>query len=156
MKLNNNYHKRRWCVQFDNLLLKLDSYGGQVYNSSSLSLLSLSLSEVIVSYSSTSLPAKQSPSGLYHLATCFFQKMVRIVVGAILAVEVMVVVVVSHGFAAGKEKRLHIGNDSQDMPQGDDYQDLLKRNLNKADIINNWANLWSERYHASIWITHWL
>ena len=49
----------------------------------------------------------------------------------------MVVVMVSDGFTADKEKRLHIGNDSQDMSQGDDYKDLLKRNLNKADIINN-------------------
>ena len=108
-----------------------------MYNSSSLSPLSLSLSEVMVSYSSPSLPAKQSPSDLYHLATCFFQQKVKIVVGAILVVVVMVVVVVSDGCAAGEEKRLHIGSDSQDMLQGDDYKYLLKSNLNKADLINN-------------------
>ena len=54
-----------------------------------------------------------------------------------LLVVVIVAVVMSGGFAAGKEKRLHSGKDCQDMSQGDDYKDLLKRNLNKEDIINN-------------------
>ena len=38
--------------------------------------------------------------------------------------------------AAGTEgKRVHIGSDSQEMPQGDDYKDFLKNSLNKADLI---------------------
>ena len=37
--------------------------------------------------------------------------------------------------AAGEGKRLHIGNDSQEMPEGDDYKYFLKNNLNKADLI---------------------
>ena len=48
---------------------------------------------------------------------------------------VLAVVVVFGGFAADEEKRLHIGNYSQKMPQCDDYKDFLKKNLNKADII---------------------
>ena len=36
---------------------------------------------------------------------------------------------------ASKGKRLHIGNDSQEMSQGDDYKDFLKNNLNKTDLI---------------------
>ena len=37
--------------------------------------------------------------------------------------------------AAGEGKRLHIGNDTQEMPQGEDYKYFLKNNLNKADLI---------------------
>ena len=36
---------------------------------------------------------------------------------------------------AGEGKRLHIEHDSQEMPQGDDYKDFLKKNLKKADLI---------------------
>ena len=36
---------------------------------------------------------------------------------------------------ASKGKRLHNGNDSQEMSQGDDYKDFLKNNLNKTDLI---------------------
>ena len=61
--------------------------------------------------------------------------MLKVVVGAILVVIVMVKVVVFVGFAAGVEKRLHIGNNSQEMTQCDDYKDFLKSNLKKADLI---------------------
>ena len=37
--------------------------------------------------------------------------------------------------AADEGKWLHIGNDSQEMPQGDNYKDFLKNNSNKADLI---------------------
>ena len=37
--------------------------------------------------------------------------------------------------AASEGKLLHIGNDSQEMPEGGDYKDFLKNNLNKADLI---------------------
>ena len=50
-------------------------------------------------------------------------------------VMVLAVVVVFGGFAADEEKWLHIGKDSQKMPQCDGYKDFLKKNLNKADII---------------------
>ena len=61
--------------------------------------------------------------------------MLKVVVGAILVVKVMVKVVVLVGFAAGEEKRLHIGNNSQEITQCDNYKDFLKSNLNKADLI---------------------
>ena len=48
---------------------------------------------------------------------------------------VMVAVVLVGGFAAAEEKRLHIGNDPQETPQGDDCRDFLKNSLNRADII---------------------
>ena len=35
----------------------------------------------------------------------------------------------------GEGKRLYIGKDSQDMSQGEEYQNLLKNTLNKADLI---------------------
>ena len=38
-------------------------------------------------------------------------------------------------------KRLHIGNDSQEMPQGGDYKDFLKSNLKKADLIRQFDKL---------------
>ena len=47
--------------------------------------------------------------------------MLQIVVGAVLVVVVMKVVVeVFGGFVAVEGKRLHIGNDSQEMSMGDD------------------------------------
>ena len=106
-----------------------------MYNASSLSPLSLSLSEVLVSYSSLSLPAKQLPSDSIPSCNMYFSTNSenccrRHVCGG------------SDGcggavwwLQAGEEKRLHIGNDSQDMSQGSDYKDLLKSNLNKADLI---------------------
>ena len=42
---------------------------------------------------------------------------------------VVVEVVMFGGFAAVEEKRLHIGSDSHEMPQGDDYKDFLKNNI---------------------------
>ena len=36
---------------------------------------------------------------------------------------------------AGEGKRLHIKQDSQEMPQGNFYKDFPKNNLNKADLI---------------------
>ena len=47
-------------------------------------------------------------------------------------VMVVVVVVLFGRFATGQEKRLHIGNDSQEMPQDGDYKDFLKKNLNRG------------------------
>ena len=41
--------------------------------------------------------------------------------------------------AAGEGKRLDIENDSQEMPQGNDYKAFLKKNLNKADIIRRFS-----------------
>ena len=66
---------------------------------------------------------------LYHLATCILQQVLEIAVGAMLMAVVkllLVVVVVFGGFVAGEVKRLHIGNDSQEMPQGGDYKDFFK------------------------------
>ena len=37
--------------------------------------------------------------------------------------------------AAGEGKRFPIANDSQEMPQGDDYKYFLKNNLSQADLI---------------------
>ena len=37
---------------------------------------------------------------------------------------------------AGEGKRLHIGSYSQEMPQGDDYKNSLKNNINKSDLIS--------------------
>ena len=39
------------------------------------------------------------------------------------------------GWAAGEEKWLRIGNNSQEMPQGNKYKDFLKDSLNKEDLI---------------------
>ena len=72
---------------------------------------------------------------LYHLATCISQQVLKIVIGTMLVVVVVMVVVVFGGFAASEEKRLHIGNNSQEMPHGDDYKDFLKNNLNKVNLI---------------------
>ena len=81
---------------------------------------------------------------------CILQQVLKIVVGAMLMVVVVVmVVVVFGGFVAGQEKRLHIGIDSQEIPHGDEYKDILKNNLNKSDLKS-----WSEKYHASTWIAH--
>ena len=41
---------------------------------------------------------------------------------------VVVVVVVVFGLEAGEEKQLHIGNDSQEMPQDHDYKNFLRNN----------------------------
>ena len=35
-----------------------------------------------------------------------------------------------------KENTLPIGDDSQEIPPGDDYKDFLKNNLNKEDLIS--------------------
>ena len=59
--------------------------------------------------------------------------MLKIVEGMMLVV--VVVVVVFGCFVAGKGKRLHIGNDSQEIPQGNDYKYFLKNNLKKAGVI---------------------
>ena len=45
------------------------------------------------------------------------------------------------GRVVGRGNRLHIGNDSQEMPQGGDYKDLLKSNLKKADLIRQFDKL---------------
>ena len=37
----------------------------------------------------------------------------------------------------GDGRRLHIGNDLQDMPQGNEYQDFLRNSLNKAELIKH-------------------
>ena len=76
--------------------------------------------------------------------------MLRIVVGAMFVAVVMVTVVLVGGFAAAEEKRLHIGNDPQEMPQGDDCRDFLKSNLNRADIIRR-----LNEFVKRDWITHW-
>ena len=47
----------------------------------------------------------------------------------VVVVMVVVEVVMFGGFAAGEEKRLHIGSDSHEMPQWDDYKDFLKNNI---------------------------
>ena len=63
-----------------------------MYTSPSLPPWLLPLSEVSVSDSSLSLPAKQSPCD--SLLSCNVQQMLKIVVGAMVALMVMVVVVV--------------------------------------------------------------
>ena len=55
---------------------------------------------------------------------------------------------------AGEGNRLHIGGDSQEMPQGDDYKSFLKNNINKADFIRRF-NEFVQRGYPSTWITHW-
>ena len=86
---------------------------------------------------------------------CILQQVLKIVVGAMLMVVVVVmVVVVFGGFVAGQDKRLHIGIDSQEIPHGDEYKDILKNNLNKSDLIRHLNDSWSEKYHASTWIAH--
>ena len=37
----------------------------------------------------------------------------------------------------GDGRGLHIGNDLQDMPQGNEYQDFLRNSLNKAEFIKH-------------------
>ena len=37
----------------------------------------------------------------------------------------------------GDGRWLHIGNDLQDMPQGNEYQDFLRNNLNKAELMKH-------------------
>ena len=37
----------------------------------------------------------------------------------------------------GDGRRLHIGNDLEDMPQGNEYQDFLRNSLNKAELIKH-------------------
>ena len=106
-----------------------------MYNSSSLSPLSLSLSEVLVSYSSFSLAAKQLPSDSIPSCNMYFStnsenRCRRHVCGGSDGCGGAV-----RWLQAGEEKLLNIGNDSQDMSQGSDYKDLLKSNLNKADLI---------------------
>ena len=67
---------------------------------------------------------------LYHIATCILRQVLKIVTGAMLMVVAMVVVVVVvvFGLEAGEEKQLHIGNDSQEMPQDHDYKNFLRNN----------------------------
>ena len=48
---------------------------------------------------------------------------------------VVVVVAVFGCFVAGEGKRLPIGNDSQEIPQGNDYKYFLKNSLNKVGVI---------------------
>ena len=108
-----------------------------MYTSSSLSPLSLSLTKMSVSDSFPSLSWKQSSSDSIPSCNTYFpisaENSCRL--HACVGVMVLAVVVVFGGFAADEEKRLHIGNYSQKMPQCDDYKDFLKKNLNKADII---------------------
>ena len=61
--------------------------------------------------------------------------MLRIVVGPMFVAVVMVTAVPVGGFAAAEEKRLQVGNDPQETPQGGHCRYFLKNNLNKADII---------------------
>ena len=61
---------------------------------------------------------------------------------------VVVVVVVVFGLEAGEEKRLHIGNDSQEMPQDHDYKNFLRNNWIRHISTDDWTNSWSERYNA--------
>ena len=85
-----------------------------MYTSSSLSLLSLSLSEVSVSDSSPSLSAKQSSFDSVPSCNLYFATNLKIVTGTmvvVMMVVVVVVVVVFGDFVAGEVKRLHIGND---------------------------------------------
>ena len=62
---------------------------------------------------------------LYHRATCILQQVLPIVVDSFLAV----VVVVFGGFVPCEGKLLNMGNDSQEMPQSDNYNCFLKNNL---------------------------
>ena len=70
---------------------------------------------------------------LYYRATCIFQEVLKIVEGTMLVV--VVVVAVFGCFVAGEGKRLPIGNDSQEIPQGNDYKYFLKNSLNKVGVI---------------------
>ena len=93
---------------------------------------SLSVSDAVIS-----LPVKQLLPIIYHLIMCILQQVLKIVVDAMLMMVVVMVVVVFGGFVAGQEKRLHIGIDSQEIPHGDEYKDILKNNLNKSDLIGH-------------------
>ena len=115
-----------------------------MYTLSSLKPMPLSLSEMLVSGSSPLLPVKQSP---YDSIQC------RNVCFATSAENCCVCHAYGGGdggngggvwwFSARQRETVindwklpsHIGNDSQEMPQGHDYQDFLKKNLNKADLI---------------------
>ena len=112
----------------------------------------LSVSDTIIS-----LPVKQLLSDYIPSYNLYFATSAKIVVDAMLMMVVLMVVVVFGGFVAGQEKRLHIGIDSQEIPHGDEYKDILKNNLKKSDLIRHLNDSWSERYHASPWIAHgWL
>ena len=65
-----------------------------MYTASSLSPLSLSLSEVLVSDSSPLLPAKKLPSDSLPSYNVHFEQVLKIVVGMILVIVGVVVVVV--------------------------------------------------------------
>ena len=65
------------------------------------------------------------------------QHVLRIVVGAMFVAVVMVTVVLVGGFAAAEEKRLHIGNDPQETPQGDIIRRLnefVKRDIPRLHL----------------------
>ena len=76
---------------------------------------------------------------LYPRARCILVQLLKIVLDTVLLVVmmvvVMVVVVVFGGFVACEAKWLHTGNDSQEVPQDDDYKCFLKNNLKKIDLI---------------------
>ena len=105
-----------------------------MYTSSSLSPLPLSLSKVPVLDLSPLLPAKQLsfnsiPFGNVYFGTSSENRCRRHACGGGDGGDG------GGSFAASEEKGLHIGSNSQEMSPGDDCQDFLKNNLNKADLI---------------------